>query len=434
MPSWGRPSGAREGKRRKGDIRRTRQWEEDRRFEEIDSDDDDDDDGQGVGLNSTYPSDELHFTGADLGLRIRGRRRRDHNYNHSPGFSEEDSESEERSGDSMQLALRDKEEMLVQRALERIRRAQMLGKTNVKLTQPEIDALERKRRKEQSKPNGTDSPSRGADRRRSSGYLGFTTKNDKKLGKRNSKDLVPRYSKSGLSSPARVTSPGTIVPGSDGNPSHVPFAYYPPSGSAPPGRSSRSGSRSTSSHNLQQLSSLLPPNISHPRQRRYVSVPESSQPPSSSRSPTLPRRLPDDPNWIPRPRSASSNQTYPNEPFQYQTHSPPLPQMSVQYTQGRRNVSGPPEIQYSSVRRVLPPARSYAASSDSSLLRQEHIEEVPPEATASEDDSDYDDDDDDDDVENSGVQVDVVPYEGGGYGISNGPGVPSGRRQRRSLR
>ena len=427
MPPWGRPSGAREGKRKKGDAKRTRQWEENRRFEEIDSDDDDD--GQGVGLNNTYPSDELHFTGEDLGLRIRRRRRHDHNYTYSSGSSDENSESEEQSGDSMQLALRDKEEMLVQRALERIRRAQMLGKTNVKLTQHEIDALERKRRKEQAKPKSTEAPSKGADRRRSSGYFGFMTKNDKKLGQRNSKDLIPRYSKSGSSSPARVTSPGMIVPGSDGNSSHVPFAYYAPSGSTPLGRSSRSGSRSTSSHNLQQLSPPLAPNQSHSQQRRYVSVLESSQPSPSSRSPPLPRRLPDDPNWIPRPRSASSNQPYPSEPFQYQTHSPPLPQMPVQYSQGRRNVSGPPEVQYSSVRRVVPPAHPYAASSDPSLLRQEYIEEVPSEATPSEDDSDYDDD-----AENSGVQVDVVPYEGGGYGINTGPEVSSVRRQRRSLR
>ena len=56
------------------------------------------------------------------------------------------------------------------------------------------------------------------------------------------------------------------------------------------------------------------------------------------------------------------------------------------------------------------------------------MEEVPSEATPSEDDSDYDDD-----AENSGVQVDIVPYEGGDYGINTGPEVSSGRRQR-SLR
>jgi len=426
MPSWGRPSGAREGKRRKGDARRSRQWEADRRVEEIDSDDDDDN-GQGVGLHGTYPGDELHFTGADLGLGIRNRQRRDHNYNYSSRSSEEENDSEGVSGGTMQLALRDKEEMLVQRALERIRRAQMLGRTNVKLTQPEIDALERKRRKDQAKSRDAETNSKDVERRRSTGYFGNTIKNDK-LGKRGSKDLIPGYSKSGSSSPARATPPGMIVPGSDGIPSYAPFGYYPSSGSAPQGRSSRSGSRSTSSHNLQQLSPPLPPNQAHTQQRRYVSVPEPSQPPPSSRSPPLPRRLPDDPNWIPRPRSASSSQPYSNEPFQYQTHSPPLPQMPVQYSQGRRNVSGPPEVQYSSVRRVPPIARPYAASSDPSILRREYIDEAPDEANPSEDDSDYDDD-----AENSSVRVDVVPY-GVGYGVNTGPELSARRRQGRSLR
>ncbi len=425
MPSWGRPSGAQEGKRRKGDERRRRQWEADRRFEEIDSEDNDD--GQGVGLNGTYPSDELHFTGADLGLGIRSRQRRDHNYSYSSRSSEEE-ESEEIPGGPMQLALRDKEELLVQRALERIRRAQMLGRTNVKLTQPEIDALERKRRKEQAKSRGAETTSKGAERRRSTGYFSNAIKNDK-LGKRSSKDLISGYSKSGSSSPARGTPPGMIVPGSDGVPTYTPFGYYPPSGSAPRGRSSHSGSRSTSSHSLQQLSPTLPPNQLYTQQRRYVSVPESSQPPPSSRSPPLPRRLPDDPNWIPRPRSASSSQPHPNEPFQYQTHSPPLPQIPVQYSQGRRNISGPPEVQYSSVRRVPPTARPYTALSDPSVLRREYIKDAPGEGTPSEDNSDYDDD-----AEDSGVRVNVVPYEGGGYGVNMGSEPSNGRRQRRSLR
>ncbi|KAJ5818330.1 hypothetical protein N7474_003921 [Penicillium riverlandense] len=46
---------------------------------------------------------------------------------------------------AVQLAMRDKEDQLVEKALERIRRAQMMGKKNVKLSQRELDALERKR-------------------------------------------------------------------------------------------------------------------------------------------------------------------------------------------------------------------------------------------------------------------------------------------------
>ena len=48
----------------------------------------------------------------------------------------------------MQIALRDKEDILVEKALQRIRRAQELGKTNVRLSKSEIEALQRKREKD----------------------------------------------------------------------------------------------------------------------------------------------------------------------------------------------------------------------------------------------------------------------------------------------
>ena len=51
---------------------------------------------------------------------------------------------------AVQLAMRDKEDQLVEKALERIRRAQMLGKKNVRLSQRELDALERKRQQTDS--------------------------------------------------------------------------------------------------------------------------------------------------------------------------------------------------------------------------------------------------------------------------------------------
>ncbi|RHZ62662.1 uncharacterized protein CDV56_106534 [Aspergillus thermomutatus] len=46
---------------------------------------------------------------------------------------------------AVQLAMKDDEEWLVDKALKRIRRAQMLGQKNVRLSQRELDALERKR-------------------------------------------------------------------------------------------------------------------------------------------------------------------------------------------------------------------------------------------------------------------------------------------------
>ena len=98
-----------------------------------------------------------------------------------------------------------------------------------------------------------------------------------------------------------------------------------------------------------------------------------------------------------------------------------MPQMSIQYPQGRRNVSGP-EIGYPSLRGAQA-ARPYAASSDPSLLRREYSgggEQY--EQDNSEDDVDYSDQDE-------GVHVDVAPY-GQNY-VTGPPGVGRPRNSRR---
>ena len=140
MPSWGRPSGTRQARRRKDRSPYKHQREEALRFEEIDSGSDD---GQGVNLEGPFTSDELTFTGADLGAHMRSRQREVYEYD-SDTSDEAHRVFSGTTGGMMQLALKDKEELLVQKALERIRRAQALGRTNVKLSQPELDALERK--------------------------------------------------------------------------------------------------------------------------------------------------------------------------------------------------------------------------------------------------------------------------------------------------
>ncbi|KAJ5172312.1 hypothetical protein N7492_004905 [Penicillium capsulatum] len=73
---------------------------------------------------------------------------------------------------AVQLAMRDKEDQLVDKALDRIRRAQMLGKKNVRLSRRELDALERKRQQtgsssglRRNKPAASASNSRPSSRR-----------------------------------------------------------------------------------------------------------------------------------------------------------------------------------------------------------------------------------------------------------------------------
>ncbi|MCJ1253108.1 hypothetical protein MMC24_000915 [Lignoscripta atroalba] len=420
MPPWGRPSGGQKGKRWKEWERQARQWEEQKRFEELDSEDDD---GEGVGLGGPFAGDELHFTGADLEPRSRNRQR--HDYTDSSDASDDANERfDGRSGAAMQLALRDKEELLVQKALERIRHAQMLGKTNVKLTQPEIDALERKRQKDQAKGRRSSSNLKANDRRQSSSRITNPANSTTLVaGKRKSRSSLNKYDVAGTINPGGNAPPGFIVPGPDGNPVYAPIGYYQPP-ALPYGSSSRPGSRSASSNSqkhqytppLQQSQYRSPP-------KRYSSVPEQhSQPSPAARTPPLPRPLPDDPSWIPRPRSASSTHSLSTDPYPYQAYSPSLPQVPHQYSQGRRNVSGPPEVQYSTTRTMVPSARPYASASDPSLLRQEYSGE----GRTSEDDLEDDDDD-------NGVQVDVISY-GQGYGVQVSPPDSGVGRQRKGRR
>ncbi|CAD6575640.1 MAG: hypothetical protein ASARMPRED_007411 [Alectoria sarmentosa] len=402
--------GARPGKRKSGLGRQAQQREENQRFEEINSDEDD---GQGVGLDGAFVSDELQFTGANMGRRSRRRQMFDDRT--SSESSGDDHGLDDGVGGTMQIALRDKEELLVQKALERIRRAQMLGRTNVKLTQREIDALERKRRNNEAERARKKPDIKKADRRRSSGQSRDASREQK--SRRKSKGYFPLYDGEGPSSSRRATPPGILVPGPAGVPAYSPMGYYPPI-TAPQGGSSRSGSRSASSHSLAQASPPLP----RAHKQRYSLGPDLAQPLPAPRSPQSSRRLPDDPNWLPRPRSSSSISSQPYPPDQYQAYSPPLPQIPHQYSQGRRVVSSPQsDLQYPRIR-----GEPQARSSEPSSLHREHSRQSSPERSESEEETASDDD------EGDGVQVDVVPYSQG-YGVSVRP-EGARERQRRGQR
>ncbi|KAL8807505.1 MAG: hypothetical protein Q9182_000670 [Xanthomendoza sp. 2 TL-2023] len=390
-----------------------RRQPQERLFEEINSDDDD---GQGVTLDRSYFSDELHFTGHDSATHTRNRRKLVQEPDSQS--SEEGQALESRSSGTMQLALRNKEDRLVEQALERIQRAQMLGKPNVELSQPEIEALERKRRQDEARGTRAASDSRHADRQRSGGQL---TAKELRPGKRRSVGKGSTYEGIHPSDRTAGTPPGILVPGPDGRLSHTPLGYYPSTANqVPASRGSRSGSRSGSSANLQQSTSPISPSQYWSPQPRYPSDFEHAPPsPASRNSPSL-RRLPDDPRWNPRPRSASSNQPYP-PPDQYyyqQYSSPPLPTSG----QGRRIVSGPAEIQYPNLRRPLPTPSAHPALSEPSLQRRAHSREQYEHSGDAEDS-------DDDDDNNYGVQVDVLPHPYG-YEVSRGPEPWPGVRSR----
>ncbi|KAL9605069.1 MAG: hypothetical protein Q9219_000003 [cf. Caloplaca sp. 3 TL-2023] len=396
----------------------TRRKPQERYFEELDSDDDD---GQGVTLDENYFSDELNFTGTDLGPYTRNRRK--HGQGYDSHSSEEDETFDESSNSMMQVALRNKEDLLLKQALSRIRRAQMLGQRNVKLTQPEIDALERKRRQDEAGRSRIVSGSKQVDKRRSSNQLQLIGK-DSTTSKNKNTGLSPTFERS-LAAERRGDTPrGSIAPGSDGRPIYSPSEHYPPTTKKPSSsRNSRSGSLAGSAPNYQQSTPPLPSSQFWSGQPRYSSEPNYPSPLPASQ---MMRRLPDDPHWNPRPRSASSNHQYPSDPYQ-QPFPSPSPSHPSHYGQGRRIVSGPAEVQYHGiVRRPVPMSSIYATSSDPALPRR-----APRREQGQDDDISAGETEDEDG--DYGVQVDNWPNENG-YEMRNGRQLRPDPRSRRSLR
>ena len=349
-------------------------------------------------MGGNFRSDELHFTGADLG---RLSRRKDYAYSSdSDGSSESNSGSENvGTGSNTQLVLRDKEDTLVEKALARIRRAQELGKNNVKLSQAELDALQRKRKKDAERQAQKDK-----ERARS----GKTSKKSSKKEKPNERRIsipIAEYEDSSRSN----LSPGMLVTTSSGRQKFAPIGYPTPVPTAS-SKSSRSGSRNPS---LQNLTRRSPEQTRRP-ERRGSKPPSPHSPSSSTRS------LPDDPNWMPRPRSSSvlsgpQHYGHPNYPYHYQGHSPPLPQMPAQYDANSRRIVSNPQP---STRDRLPRYEGLSAHPEASRSRRR--------ATPSESDSDSDDDSD------QGVSVDIVSaHDGRGYDIRQvSEGTSRDRRKR----
>jgi hypothetical protein len=232
----------------------------------------------------------------------------------------------------MQVALRDKENQLVQTAMERMRRAKAKGKANVKLSQPELDALLRQQ-----------------------DLLGQTAG----LGKVKSRERRPSGTK------------------------HDPRAAHSPSTSSPPlsrslsrrgsgkgkGKAKDSPMMMTQSTSATSLASSKSTKTRSSAKKQLYPAPSLSDPlgptssPSSSARPGSSRRapLPHEPDWVPRARSNSSATTARGQHASYTAAAadflgyrnsggipPPLP---VQYTPYRRNVSNPTEPSSTSIRR-----------------------------------------------------------------------------------
>lgn len=176
---------------------------------------------------------------------------------------------------AVQLAMRDKEDQLVDKALERIRRAQILGKKNVRLSQRELDALERRRQQ-------TDDSS-GARRPKQTG------------------------SAANVRPPSRRKSGGLPEqpPGPPAGP-YAPFGFgVDPGWNRGAGAGAAHGRPSSSSSanrpRTPTMQSLRPQQSNSPLRPGYPAFPERF--PSNGRpqsvQPMNPRPLPDDPQWAP---------------------------------------------------------------------------------------------------------------------------------------
>ncbi|OJD24801.1 hypothetical protein ACJ73_03836 [Blastomyces percursus] len=151
-----------------------KQLEESVRIEQLgidNYDDDDEDDNEGVLLGppfnpGRFNNGNMHPVrpGTYPGARGKGNNDFDDDEVCEEEYSSDDDDQSEHGlvGEdlnstmayAMQLARRDKQAMLVERALGKIRRAQMQGQTKVMLSQRELDALEKKRQQD-SRVNGS---------------------------------------------------------------------------------------------------------------------------------------------------------------------------------------------------------------------------------------------------------------------------------------
>ena len=443
----GRPPGARLGRGQKHWSAQS--WPEyDDRFEELETDDDA---MHGVGLDQGYRpkrfvSDELRFTGIDLGGGGAARRRRSYeDYSNSDDEEYDGSTGLVRRGEH-QVMLREKEDVLVERALERIRRARALGKTDVKLEPLELEALQRAgviprppsnpapvpkaapkgKKAAHPKPKAIESRKNSKDSKSASSSPKVKAIEGRARGRSSASSRSKSDSKDSKAE-AEAMVPYPILP-DDRYGYMYPPAYYA-RGSAPTSRQ-QSQARTNPSQSLRKHPQPMPP-YQHPYyQSRYYSNPDMYGPRPSSNSSRVSRSDPADPDWEPRARSSSSLVPYPLDQ---------LPQAGS----GKAPRFNPEDPRYASppTRRIVsgPPAAQHRRPQDEIFMPHEEPEVMQYLTNSSheEDDDEQDAETGDSDESGQGVQVDVEERGGGGYAIQtraaaakgNGKGAAAKRRR-----
>jgi hypothetical protein len=400
MPPWGRPpSGRRERER----------WERERilyedalRFQELDSED------EAFGTHGVPASvfkqsnrsvsDELFFN--DGASRYPRQSYSDEHLAYGERYESPEDESDEDGAEgggrrpSSSLVRRDSDQLIAQRALDRIDRAKAKGKSSVNLTHEEIEALEKRHARPSSSSPERQRRGSGdkADKRRSpSGNNRAWTR---KRGSRRS-SLIASSSTALAPAKQRVK---------DGRKKQTlpPDDTYPAGGQMPPGFMSMGPGGVPVYSPLGYYNAQPPPRRTASDSNRY-SPPKSGD---SSRSTSASSRrgqpsyeappYPSSRNSMARPPSAYSEADYWPPPYgQYPPYHP---------HDARRVASGPPNVAYSNVYRRVPPTTSargrvQASTSEPALQYAERgpsglgNEYEPSSATSEEDDVDMSDED-----------------------------------------
>ncbi|PWY76190.1 hypothetical protein BO70DRAFT_295299 [Aspergillus heteromorphus CBS 117.55] len=326
MPQWGRPPGARVGRQTR---RRAVPWEDGAvRVEEIDSEEEDAYIRRDA--RSLYARQPTGMDG-DRGPRLRRRMMEYDDYGDDAPMDGAEYDLYEDMDSTVayavQLAMKDKEEQLVDQALDRIRRAQVQGQKNVRLSKPELDALERKRMQASSASDteyktSTPQGSPGGNRR-----LRPPESPNKKSGAQRS-GSSSSSSKHGV--PSQLTD------------NNAAYAFWARTSGASLGTSASPRSPLASARTQ---SNQTPPRS--PLQPAYSPERFSSVPlvrtPGAVKKPAFARPLPDDPQWVPP------------YPLPYPREQPPYPTDRQRGSPGRP-VPMPYASNYRSVFDDYPPA------------------------------------------------------------------------------
>ncbi|OAA43177.1 hypothetical protein NOR_04544 [Metarhizium rileyi] len=315
-----------------------------------------------------FVSDSLQFTGIDMGERDSGTYRRRHlgaSGDDDSDATSKESDSEDDSDDSEDsdyldlsgLSPEEREEVLVQSAMQRIKQAQANGQIDVHLRKEELEALTQRRKRLEEEERA-----RRKKKRHSEGGSDRKKKSEQRIAVPLTQ-LAPasRKKKSASSStefPPRQDSLPRHTAGADLPPDGRNGQGYPPMGYFPPPSTSRARPRSGAASSQR------------PSSRARDEYEHSSSRPSSS---------------VSRQRSSlGSIRDAPRlSPFQYQTAGPRAPYLQ-DAVPSRRHVSGPSEFIYEQRRSTLtPPAarsrhgsRRTSYSEDTSEAESSNSEET----------------------------------------------------------